>query len=201
MPIGQMKESSEQHLVIKPQFQNVANRPAKNRKTAQNGKGPPSQSQETHNAAATTKPQNESSSSPPAAGKNRGRRRSRGGRKSDQAEAFMRPSSRPCTVAHKPANGRGDDDDGVGGSLPNGSIENCGAMVTGQPQQLGFPTSSKSLNFAQRPGFGQLGTKCVVKANHFFAELPNKDLNQYDVRISIFPPLSFSFSFSLPWFC
>ncbi|CAI0465725.1 unnamed protein product [Linum tenue] len=184
MPIGQMKESSEQHLVIKPQFQNVANRPAKNRKTAQNGKGPPSQSQETHNAAATTKPQNESSSSPPAAGKNRGRRRSRGGRKSDQAEAFMRPSSRPCTVAHKPANGRGDDDDGVGGSLPNGSIENCGAMVTGQPQQLGFPTSSKSLNFAQRPGFGQLGTKCVVKANHFFAELPNKDLNQYDVTIT-----------------
>ncbi|CAI0465731.1 unnamed protein product [Linum tenue] len=176
MPIGQMKESSEQHLVIKPQFQNVANRPAKNRKTAQNGKGPPSQSQETHN--------NESSSSPPAAGKNRGRRRSRGGRKSDQAEAFMRPSSRPCTVAHKPANGRGDDDDGVGGSLPNGSIENCGAMVTGQPQQLGFPTSSKSLNFAQRPGFGQLGTKCVVKANHFFAELPNKDLNQYDVTIT-----------------
>ncbi|CAI0465730.1 unnamed protein product [Linum tenue] len=174
MPIGQMKESSEQHLVIKPQFQNVANRPAKNRKTAQNGKGPPSQSQETHNAAATTKPQR----------KNRGRRRSRGGRKSDQAEAFMRPSSRPCTVAHKPANGRGDDDDGVGGSLPNGSIENCGAMVTGQPQQLGFPTSSKSLNFAQRPGFGQLGTKCVVKANHFFAELPNKDLNQYDVTIT-----------------
>ncbi|KAJ9552866.1 hypothetical protein OSB04_016911 [Centaurea solstitialis] len=27
------------------------------------------------------------------------------------------------------------------------------------------------------------GTRCIVKANHFFAELPDKDLHQYDVTI------------------
>lgn len=43
------------------------------------------------------------------------------------------------------------------------------------------PPSSKSVRFPLRPGKGSNGTKCVVKANHFFAELPNKDLHQYDV--------------------
>ncbi|EYU41430.1 hypothetical protein MIMGU_mgv1a0024802mg, partial [Erythranthe guttata] len=47
-----------------------------------------------------------------------------------------------------------------------------------------FPCSSKSLTFPSRPGFGQLGTKCIVKANHFFAQLPDKDLNPYDVTIT-----------------
>lgn len=77
----------------------------------------------------------------------------------------MRPSSRHCTVAHKPIV----ENDGGGGSCQ---------------MDVGFPTSSKSLSFAQRPGFGQVGTKIVVKANHFFAELPDKDLNQYDVTIT-----------------
>ncbi|KAL3651910.1 Protein argonaute 10 [Castilleja foliolosa] len=30
----------------------------------------------------------------------------------------------------------------------------------------------------------KLGTKCIVKANHFLAELPENDLNQYDVTIT-----------------
>ena len=42
---------------------------------------------------------------------------------------------------------------------------------------MGFATSSKSLSFARRPGYGQIRTKYIVKANHFFAELPDKDLN------------------------
>ncbi|XP_077246982.1 protein argonaute 1A-like [Tasmannia lanceolata] len=44
--------------------------------------------------------------------------------------------------------------------------------------------SSKSMRFPLRPGKGSTGTKCVVKANHFFAELPDKDLHQYDVSIT-----------------
>lgn len=137
MPMRQMKETSEHHqFVIKPQLQN-------NPKTCQNGKGPPP-IQESQNAAVKT--QNHQYSPP---SRNRGRRRGRNGRKSDQGDACMPPSSRPCTAADK--------------TVPN------------------YPSSSKSLSFASRPGFGQLGTKCVVKANHFFAELPNKDLNQYDV--------------------
>ncbi|GMY27304.1 protein argonaute 10 [Fagus crenata] len=173
MPIRQMKESSEQHLVIKTHLQNSMNPVQKSPKTAQNGKGPPlpSPPQDFHN----TKPHNQTS--PPS--KNRGRRRGRGGRKSDQGDVFMRPSSRHCTVAHKPvsANRAG----ALVASTPNGTVENGGNSCK---PEMGFPTSSKSLSFAPRPGFGQVGTKCIVKANHFFAELPDKDLNQYDVTIT-----------------
>jgi hypothetical protein len=28
-----------------------------------------------------------------------------------------------------------------------------------------------------------MGQRCIVKANHFFAELPDKDLHQYDVSL------------------
>lgn len=45
-----------------------------------------------------------------------------------------------------------------------------------------IPSSSKSVRFPLRPGNGSLGTKCLVKANHFFTELPDKDLHHYDVR-------------------
>ncbi|KAE8663941.1 Protein argonaute 1A [Hibiscus syriacus] len=44
--------------------------------------------------------------------------------------------------------------------------------------------SSKSMRFPLRPGQGSTGIRCIVKANHFFAELPDKDLHQYDVTIS-----------------
>ncbi|KAK2664613.1 hypothetical protein Ddye_003187 [Dipteronia dyeriana] len=45
------------------------------------------------------------------------------------------------------------------------------------------PPSSKSMRFPLRPGKGSTGHRCIVKANHFFAELPDKDLHQYDVAI------------------
>lgn len=45
------------------------------------------------------------------------------------------------------------------------------------------PVSSKGIAFCRRPGFGQEGTRCIVKANHFLTELPDKDLSQYDVRM------------------
>ncbi|KAF5181476.1 Argonaute family protein, partial [Thalictrum thalictroides] len=42
------------------------------------------------------------------------------------------------------------------------------------------PESSKALSFPRRPGFGTVGTKCVVKANHFLVKLADKDLHHYD---------------------
>ncbi|KAH7842876.1 hypothetical protein Vadar_010056 [Vaccinium darrowii] len=173
MPMRQMKESSEKHIVIKPQLQNSMTEVQKPPKTSQNGKGPPAQEPQ------NTKLHNQAS--PPS--KNRGRRRRRGGRKSDQGDVFMRPSSRPCTGDHKLGPGQLTGD--VEADLPNGSVE-IGSNGNSCEVEMGldFPCSSKSLNFAPRPGFGQLGTKCVVKANHFFAELPNKDLIQYDVTIT-----------------
>ncbi|XP_020207885.1 protein argonaute 10 isoform X2 [Cajanus cajan] len=149
MPVRQMKDSSEQHLVIKPHLQNPMNPAKKTTKAAQNGKDPPPQ--ENHNQTLSH-------------AKNKGRRRGRGGRKPDQGDVMMRPSCRPCTAPLT--------------SRANGNVEN--GCIT----DTGFPTSSKSLNFARRPGYGQVGTKCIVKANHFFAELPDKDLNQYDVTIT-----------------
>ncbi|XP_006656523.1 protein argonaute 1D [Oryza brachyantha] len=47
-----------------------------------------------------------------------------------------------------------------------------------------IPVSTKSFKFPHRPGSGSIGTRCLVKANHFFAELPDKDLHQYDVSIT-----------------
>lgn len=43
-------------------------------------------------------------------------------------------------------------------------------------------SSERSLVFPRRPGYGQLGTKCLVKANHFIAELSERNLSQYSVR-------------------
>ncbi|GAB2225433.1 hypothetical protein Droror1_Dr00006225 [Drosera rotundifolia] len=47
-----------------------------------------------------------------------------------------------------------------------------------------LPASSKAMRFPLRPGKGSKGHRCIVKANHFFAELPDKDLHQYDVSIT-----------------
>ena len=148
MPVRQMRESSEQHLVIKPHLQNPMNGAKKVPRAVQNGKGPPPpplpQQELPHNQT-----------SPHV--RNKGRRRSRGGgRKCDQGDVLMRPI--------------------VASGVENGSTM-CGEI------EMSCPTSSKSLSFAPRPGYGQVGTKCIVKANHFFAELPDKDLNQYDVRL------------------
>lgn len=55
-----------------------------------------------------------------------------------------------------------------------------------QALQTLAPTSSKSMRFPLRPGKGSTGIRCIVKANHFFAELPDKDLHQYDVSSLIF---------------
>ncbi|KAL8259865.1 hypothetical protein R6Q59_027818 [Mikania micrantha] len=46
------------------------------------------------------------------------------------------------------------------------------------------PTSSKKVNRPARAGFGTIGRKCVVKANHFLVDFGQKDPHQYDVAIS-----------------
>ncbi|VAI63851.1 unnamed protein product [Triticum turgidum subsp. durum] len=47
-----------------------------------------------------------------------------------------------------------------------------------------IPASSKAIRFPVRPGKGSAGTRCLVKANHFIAHLPDKDLHHYDVSIT-----------------
>ncbi|KAJ6813031.1 protein argonaute 1A-like [Iris pallida] len=54
----------------------------------------------------------------------------------------------------------------------------------GTSQAIQPVSSSKNARFPLRPGPGRVGHRCIVKANHFFAELPDKDLHQYDVSIT-----------------
>lgn len=160
---------------------NQPSAPHKPSKTSQNGKGPPSNQESFHNNTGSSKIHSQNSSSPPPPSRNRGRRRGRGARKSDQGDSCLRPSSRHCTavamVGPQPPPPQEFLEVASGGRVEEESRKPVLNMETG------FPTSSKSMNFAPRPGFGQLGTKCIVKANHFLADLPNKDLNQYDVTI------------------
>ncbi|KAF5931098.1 hypothetical protein HYC85_031971 [Camellia sinensis] len=47
-----------------------------------------------------------------------------------------------------------------------------------------LPSSSKSLRPPARPGYGTIGRKCIVRANHFLVDVANKDLHHYDVTIT-----------------
>jgi eukaryotic translation initiation factor 2C len=46
-----------------------------------------------------------------------------------------------------------------------------------------YPTCKKSLVFSSRPGYGQLGTKCIIKANHFLVDISISDLSHYNVSL------------------
>ncbi|TYJ18049.1 hypothetical protein E1A91_A09G095000v1, partial [Gossypium mustelinum] len=46
------------------------------------------------------------------------------------------------------------------------------------------PSSSKAIMFPPRPGFGTVGTKCLVRANHFLVDVADADLHHYDVTIT-----------------
>lgn len=42
------------------------------------------------------------------------------------------------------------------------------------------PASSKAIRFPPRPGFGTLGEKVQVRANHFLVEVVDRDLHHFD---------------------
>lgn len=46
---------------------------------------------------------------------------------------------------------------------------------------ISSPSSERDLSFPLRPGYGSLGSKCVVKANHFIAEISERNLCHYSV--------------------
>ncbi|KAK9175701.1 hypothetical protein WN944_027708 [Citrus x changshan-huyou] len=45
------------------------------------------------------------------------------------------------------------------------------------------PSSSRASRLPERPGIGTVGTKCVVRANHFMVQLAERDIHHYDVSI------------------
>lgn len=55
--------------------------------------------------------------------------------------------------------------------------------ATQSQQQHLPPASSKSIRIPARPGFGTVGTRMIVKANHFLVEVADRDLSHYDVSV------------------
>nr|XP_043609123.1 protein argonaute MEL1-like [Erigeron canadensis] len=58
------------------------------------------------------------------------------------------------------------------------------AAPSPSPSVPSAPMSSKKLAAPPRAGFGTVGRKCVIKANHFLVDLGEKDPYQYDVTIT-----------------
>jgi eukaryotic translation initiation factor 2C len=58
--------------------------------------------------------------------------------------------------------------------------------LTAEVQKLSLqsaPASQKAIRFPNRPGYGQLGKKIQVRANHFRLQVADRDLHHYDVSI------------------
>ncbi|CAN6439599.1 unnamed protein product [Victoria cruziana] len=102
----------------------------------------------------------------------RGKRRHRSRRKLVQNNSYQRSDEGICS-SETPGS--------TGVLVPSISTSNESRAAR---MEVGPSASSKALRFPARPGYGRGGVKCLVKANHFFAELPKKDLSQYDVTIT-----------------
>ncbi|TVU45670.1 hypothetical protein EJB05_05163, partial [Eragrostis curvula] len=58
------------------------------------------------------------------------------------------------------------------------------AQAVAAPQGRLPPASSKAIVFPARPGYGTVGRKCRVRANHFVVQLADKEIYHYDVTIT-----------------
>ncbi|XP_031493653.1 protein argonaute 10-like [Nymphaea colorata] len=104
----------------------------------------------------------------------RGKRRHRGRRKSVRSNIYPRSDARICSTEAPEIRS-------TGFPVPDVPTSNESCVVS---MEVGPSASGKALRFPARPGYGQAGVKCLVKANHFFAELLEKDLNHYDVTVT-----------------
>ncbi|TVU08056.1 hypothetical protein EJB05_41441 [Eragrostis curvula] len=114
-----------------------------------------------------------------------------GGRKQPLQSSVAQPKAETAAAAVVPPEGGKRCGGGGGGGRRRGGRGRARPAVEPRPAPappvrtvIGPPVPSKGLTFCRRPGFGTVGTRCVVKANHFLAELPDKDLTQYDVKIT-----------------
>jgi eukaryotic translation initiation factor 2C len=86
----------------------------------------------------------------------------------------------PSSTAHEPAAAQPRVEGEQGTSL--------GAADQGAAQGRLPPASSKAPVFPARPGYGTLGRRCRVRANHFLVQVADKEIYHYDVCMA---PLSF----------
>lgn len=59
----------------------------------------------------------------------------------------------------------------------------AGQVALSTPAGTLPPASSKAMVFPARPGYGTVGRRCQVRANHVLVQLADKDIYHYDVRI------------------
>ena len=100
------------------------------------------------------------------------------------AEAEAEAREGPSGTAREPAAAAARIEEQQGTSL---GAADQGAAAQGRLP----PASSKALVFPARPGYGTLGRRCRVRANHFLVQVADKEIYHYDVCISAWPPLSF----------
>ncbi|TVU45671.1 hypothetical protein EJB05_05172, partial [Eragrostis curvula] len=78
---------------------------------------------------------------------------------------------------------------GPSSSAPTTPAQAPAAAAPGQglaPSGAGTlpPVSSKALVFPARPGYGTVGRRCRVRANHFLVQVADRDIYHYDVAIT-----------------
>ncbi|KAK7843798.1 protein argonaute 5 [Quercus suber] len=73
---------------------------------------------------------------------------------------------------------------------PQPSSSSVAELTSGVKERLTLqdraaqPSSSKTLVIPRRPGYGSVGKKIEVRANHFLVEVADRDLHHYDVTIT-----------------
>ncbi|KAG0548150.1 hypothetical protein BDA96_01G141900 [Sorghum bicolor] len=60
----------------------------------------------------------------------------------------------------------------------------AGQVALSTPAGTLPPASSKAMVFPARPGYGTVGRRCQVRANHVLVQLADKDIYHYDVTIT-----------------
>lgn len=100
-------------------------------------------------------------------------------------EVEQKLSLQPSSSANPPARSQPVQQPPPAEQLPVAAIpvHQAGPSTSVQPPKP-LPASSKNIGVPPRPGYGSLGQKCLVKANHFLVEVADRDVHHYDVTIS-----------------
>jgi hypothetical protein len=98
----------------------------------------------------------------------------------------------------------------LGGEMERLSVQTEPPAPTQAPAAIPAPQQQKqqqqlvpasSVKFAQRPDHGTVGSRCLIRANHFLVELADRDLHHYDVMLTFFLLYFFFFVVNYFSFC
>ncbi|KAM7267366.1 hypothetical protein ACFE04_009532 [Oxalis oulophora] len=126
-----------------------------------------------------------SSSSSVAAVASGGRGRGRGGAVAPMQQASVRPPPPSAVAPIIPSQAAVATSSSSAAAVASLSYNLQNKLTVGAPTQPLPPASSKAIRTPARPGYGNVGRKCLIKANHFLVNVANdRNLNHYDVKIN-----------------